>query len=178
MTQAASRRPSRGNIITAAHSLRSARGLLKARGLWAACGLALALGFGALGAPAAQAQTQPVTRAEMHAEFRVFRNEMRNEFNLLRAETRDEFKAVRADMVTRHELRAEIAEMEARLTRWMVNFVFSILGLVVLALPFYLLLLRRLMPGLFAPIAPAAPPASHAPAPNAAGTRPPRKASA
>ena len=74
----------------------------------------------------------------------------------------------------REERRRELAELENRLTQWMMNFVFAVVGLVMLILPFYILLLRRVLPGLFAP--PYYPPQK--PESGAAGARAPRKAGA
>ena len=134
MAQAASLRPSRGNIITAA--------------------LGLALGLGALGAPAVQAQAQPVTRTEMHGEFRTFRAEMKVEHAELRAahaELRAEHTEIRTEMKAEHAvLRSEIHQaVLASENRTILFICGTILGVFAL-FPFYLALLRRLMPGLFA----------------------------
>ena len=98
--------------------------------LGAAALLALAL---ASGTGAAQAQSQPATRADVEQIIAVFRGEVREELAIVRK---------------------EMVEMELRLVLTMIGMLLGVLAI----LPFYLALLRRVLPGLFAATAPATAP--------------------
>ena len=104
-----------------------------------------------LAAPMAQARQAAADIAAMRDDIRGLREEVR----ALEAKTEKRF----SDMVTELKLMrayidTAIAQSEARIAFWILGFGVGLITLVMMILPFYLALLRRVMPSLFGPVYP------------------------
>ena len=121
----------------------------RGRGLWAAALLLAAMSLGASVAQAQQLQERPLTVADiavLEERMRSMQAESRRENEALRDYVQSELKLLRAYIDT------AIAQSETRMIIWIVGFNFAFAALLLAILPFYIALLRRVMPGLFGPL--------------------------
>ena len=118
---------------------------------WAAALLLAALSLGVGVAQAQQASSAEI--AALTAEVTALREDTRvqqakneSEFKLLRSDMHSELKLLRAYIDT------AIAQSETRMIIRIVGFNFALAAFLLAVLPFYIALLRRVMPGLFGPV--------------------------